>query len=48
MGKDAYVNFNEEYEDDLLKWLKLSPAFIFKDARLLDNEVFRRISTTER
>jgi hypothetical protein len=43
--KDAYVNSIEECEDELLKCLNLSSEFTFKDASLVDKNVFRIIAS---
>jgi hypothetical protein len=45
--KDAYVNSIEECEDELLKCLNLSSEFAFKDASLVNKDVFRIISITK-
>lgn len=45
--KGAYISFKEECKDDLLKCLNLSSKFVFKDAIIINNQVFRMISSTK-
>lgn len=45
--KGSYISFKEECEDDLLKCLNLSSKFVFKDAIIINNQVFRIISSTK-